>query len=150
LDLPFSAAAGTTVPESVLISSARAVQQVAAVATPTSAAFGDEGGRYGGNRLCGTQQLDPPRRRCLLLGRQHGQDRDPIDLDFGLYAQDISDLGTTREDGGVDDTFGLSRSGGTPCVGAIAADAGQFNVEAVGHAPVKLQAGAGQTETEAA
>jgi len=117
-----------------------AVEEVAAVA-PT-ASFRDEDRRHTLNRLGGAEQLDASRRRGLLFRRDNPKDRDPIDLDFGLDAQDISDLCVVGKHLRVDDALRLACPGGAPREAAVTPDAGQFDVETVRHAPVKLQAAA--------
>jgi hypothetical protein len=121
------------------IATARTVEEITAVAAAT---FGKKGRRDRRNRLGGTQQLDAPVRRHLLLGRQNPENGDPIDLDFCLDPQDISDLRVVGEDLRVDHALRLARPGCTPGVAAVTTDAGQFDVKTVRHAAVKLQAAA--------
>src|ERR1019366_1665479 len=72
-----------------------------------------------------------------------------VDLDFRLDAKDISDLGAVGEDLGVDYALGLSRSSSAPGIASVAPVAGQFDVETIRHAPVKLPAGALLAKREA-
>ncbi len=123
------------------VATAGTVEQVAAVAPATP--LGDENRRYGRHRLGGAQQLDPTREGHLLLGRQNRQDRDPVDLDLRLDAQDVAHFGVVGEDSRIYDTLRLPRSGGAPCVAAVTPNAGELDVETIWHAPVKLQGGAG-------
>ncbi len=62
----FCSARRTTITRGTSIPAARAVQQIAAVA---AARFREKDGRHCRNRLGGAQQLDPTRRRRLLLRR---------------------------------------------------------------------------------
>jgi hypothetical protein len=132
-------AAWPAVARAASIAPARAVEEITAVA---AAAFGKEDRRHRLNRLGGPKQLDAPLRRHLLLGGQDPENGDPIDLDFRLDTQDVSHLGVVGEDLRVDDALRLARPGCAPGVAAVTTDTGQFDVETVRHAAVKLQAAA--------
>jgi hypothetical protein len=119
-----------------------AVEKVAAV-TAVATPFGDEHGGHGRDGLGRSEQLDATSLGRLFFRRQNGQDRDPVYLDFRLHAQDISHLGAVGEDLAVDDPFGLPGPRGAPGVAPVAPGAGQFDVETIRHAPVKLPSAAG-------
>jgi hypothetical protein len=140
LGAPLSATC-RTIPRAGSIAAARTVEEIAAIAA--AAPLGEKDRRYRWNRLGGAEQLDPSRRRRLLFRRQNGQNRDPIDLDLSFHAQHISNLGVVGEDLGIDDALRLPCPSGAPGVAAVTPQAGEFDVETVRHAPVKLQAGAG-------
>jgi hypothetical protein len=126
-----------TIARAAPIAPAGTVEEIAAVAV---AAFGKKDGRHRRNRLGRAEQLDAPRGRHLLFRRQNPENCDPIDLNFGLDTQDIPDLRAVRENFRVDDTLGLTCSGSPPSEAPVTTDAGQFDVETVRHAGVKLQA----------
>lgn len=119
-----------------------ATRRVEEITTVAAATFGKKDCRDRRNRLGGTEQLDAPLRRHLLLGGQDPENSDPIDLDFCLDTQDVSDLRVVGEDLRVDDALRLASPGSAPGVAAVTTDAGQFDVKTVRHAAVKLQAAA--------
>jgi pimeloyl-ACP methyl ester carboxylesterase len=68
-----------------------------------------------------------------LLGREQGQDGDPLDLEIGLGPQDIAGFDPRRDQRTVQAPFGLPGSRGPPCPRSVGSRAGELDLNPAGH-----------------
>ena len=80
-----------------------------------------------------TDDFESLRLRTLLLGREHLDDGDALDLELGLGPHDVARLRARIEELGVKRALGLLGSRGPPCPGPVVAGAGQLDVDPAGH-----------------
>jgi hypothetical protein len=100
-------------------------------AFPTPVQRTGQHGRHGGDRLLSAHDLDPAGYRRLLLGRQHSQDGDAVDLDFRLDPDDVADFRARRQHRGGNRTLGLARTRGPPGERVVVSSARELYVHPV-------------------
>ena len=77
-------------------------------------------------------------RDGLDLGHLHAtlhdaDDGHAIDVGFGFDLDDVTGLGTARQDGSIENSLGFTGTSGAPGPGSVGARTGQLDVDAAGH-----------------
>jgi len=130
------ASAAITIASAAITIASAAITATALAARPAIPVVGArstaarEAGRHHGLVVPVAEHLEQIGLGTGGSGGQHGDDRDAVEVLFGLHPEDVSNRGAGSEEGAVEVSTWFAGASGPPRPGAIVAEGGELDLDA--------------------